>query len=544
MFINNYDFLLLVFMDITPVSSVSSPLHSSGASGSSPFSVGMFRDSESSVSLSEGEASGGVLRPKILVIQNYAGTGGTEGVAEQIIEHGSCEYSFCELVSSVLRFTGGGGKPLFTQAAEVYSMDKGEVRKETEITTFQRDSFEIREGGGERPDIKVKSREISLKTGPIGERIKKLVQEKGVGSYYNLERAARTISSSVVGILDTDMTLHGETKELLKKIIEKDRPDVIYVAQDHATRAIVEVAGEMRIPIVYGIHREDLSVTSSDLAKNECVAFNASASQSGIISKIVGCSTSVLENFASVGGNVSPDRFFVVENGVDFEKFKRQESSRVEFREANRIPVDAKVVAIAGRYSQEKDFFTFIRSAVASLKVNPNLHFVMCGNNVVSTNPELQSFLSDELNRAGLSGLRDQFHLLGFQNMPKVFSGSDVVVSTSVTESWGLTLLEGAAAGNIIVHSDVPGMNHAMKEVSEEFRVTRRVVEGESFGSVKSPKVTDECVAEFSNKILSAVEASEHSERVDRFVDRARACSIQATVKSYEQVFRDAMGSL
>lgn len=527
-------------MDITPAPETPSLFSSRSSSPLSPISVGMFSDTRSSVSLSpEGEA----VKPKILVIQNYAGTGGTEGVAEQIIEHGSCDYSFCELISSVLRFTGGSGKPLFTSVAEVYSMDNGEVRKESEITTFQTDSLEIRKdetGGG---NVSVKSRDVCLKTGPIGERIKKLVRERGVGAYYNLERSAKTISPSVIGILNQDMTLHKETKELLKKVIERDCPDVIYVAQDHATRAVVEAASEMGIPIVYGIHREDLSVTSSDPAKNACVAFNAKASQTGAISKIVGCSTSVLENFASVGGNVSPDRFSVVENGVDFEKFKRQESSGLEFREKEGIPTDAKVVTIAGRYSQEKDFFTFIRAAVQSLKVNPDLHFVMCGSNVVRTNKDLQSFLNEELEKEGLSHLNEQFHLLGFQNMPQVFSGSNVVVSTSVTESWGLTLLEGAAAGNIIVHLDVPGMNHAMKEVSEEFRVVRRGVEGESFGSVKSPKVTDECVFEFSTKILQAVDASSDPDRAESFVDRARACSIETTVKSYEKVFRDAIAS-
>ncbi len=492
---------------------------------------------ESSSSFSSVEDS---TKHKVLIIQNYAGTGGTEGVAEQIIEKGTNTYSFCELVSSVLRFAGTEGSPIMTVSAEVFSMENGKLKKETEITTIKPDALVLADG-----KLTPKLRDIALKTGAIGERIKKKVAGLG-GRYYNLELAARTETTTTaltVGVLDDEFKLHEEAKKKLKIVILKEAPDVIYVAQDHATRAVAEVAEELKIPVVYGIHREDLSITSLDLQKNSCVLYNAQASRDERIEKVIGCSASVLENFRSVGGETAEDHFYVIENGVDFEKFQRSEDAREMFRTHNEIPLEAKVVTIAGRFSPEKDFFTFIRSAVQALKSNPDLHFVMCGSNVVPENAELQSFLNNELEKSGLISLASRFHLLGFQNMPEVFSASDVVMSTSVTESWGLTLLEGAAAGNIIVHSDVPGMNNAMKDASEEFRIRREEIPGETIGTIKSPKLTEACILDYTSKMLQAVEASKDPEKVRTFINRAKACSIDTTVKSYEMVFDQAIRS-
>jgi hypothetical protein len=223
---------------------------------------------ESSTSFSSLESSH---KNKVLIIQNYAGTGGTEGVAEQIIEKGTNTYSFCELVSSVLRFAGTEGKAIMTVSAEVYSMENGKIRKETELTTLKTDALKI-EGGKITPKL----RDVALKTGAIGERIRKKVEISG-GRYYNLELAARTETTntaSTVGVLNEDFKLHEVAKRKLKEVIIKENPDVIYVAQDHATRAVTEVAAELEIPVVYGIHREDLSISSPDLQKNSCVLYN------------------------------------------------------------------------------------------------------------------------------------------------------------------------------------------------------------------------------------------------------------------------------
>ncbi len=532
-------------MDPSRTPSSPSPTHSPDYDSASISPLGDERDSPDgggSVSALSFSSEGEIAPLRILIIQNYAGTGGTEGVAEQLIDGGKHTYSFCELISSVLRFMGTEGRDLFTTSAEVFTKDSSGTRKEIEITVMKEGSFERSEVAGS-PKLIPRLREVALKTGAIGERIIHKVRESG-GRYYNLELAARTekrAGALTTGLLDESHEIHETARQKLSDIILRENPDLIYVAQDHATRVVIEVAEELGKPVVYGIHREDLSTSSLDKSKNACVTYNASASKDGKIAKIIGCSTSVLENFASVGGEIDADRFHIVENGVDFQKFQRKEESRAKFRSDNGIAPHEKVITIAGRYSVEKDFFTFIRSAVQALKIDPTLHFVMCGSNVTSENRDLQTFLTTELERADIATLSTQFHLLGFQDMPQVFSGSDVVMSTSATESWGLTLLEGAAAGNIIVHSDIPGMNHAMKDVSLEFRVTREEVKGETIGTIKCPRLTDESIAQYTEKMLMAVEASNHPEKVKQFVDRAIACSIETTVDLYEKIFAEAV---
>ncbi len=501
-----------------------------------------------STSTSPGTLSSG--RAKVLIVQNYAGTGGTEGVSLQLVQNatGRIQYSFMEILCGSLRNIGKaspGGRAM-ERMQEVISTDPitGKVTREKEMVKFNFDlSGRISSSGRfERGSPRLDTQGVDLRTGKIGEQIRNTILEQG-GTYENLELAPRSATlsdgSKSVGILSSEspLVLHKASKARLMRSIQKERPDVIYVAQDHAARAIVEVAGELGIPVVYGIHREDLSLTAGGAEKIACVAYNAKASKEGRFASVIGCSPSVQDNFRSIGGD---DRSFrVVINGIDSKKYARNNETGTAFRIANKIPPTAKVVTIAGRYSPEKDFYTFVRTAVQALKEKPELHFVMCGNQVTPENMELFPFLQRELEKEGLANRISQFHLLGFQDMPAVFSASNVVMSTSSTESWGLTLLEGAAAGNIIVHSDVPGMSHAMKETTEgRFRVVR---ENSTETYQGQPLLTPHCITQFKDVLLDAVRASDDECLKQKFIARAKECDIQTTVEGYESAFLDSL---
>jgi glycosyltransferase involved in cell wall biosynthesis len=495
--------------------------------------------------------------PKVLMVQNYAGTGGTEGVSLQILENSSkrITYSYMELICGTIRTIGGSddSKKSIERIQQVVSYDpitqkqvaeqelvrfnfnlQGRISCSSKILDEKKLSI-IGRKDIPGPALDLDDKVFEIKTGKIGEQIRQNIL-KGSGAYRNIQLSAKSLQRDhAIGILKegNPQELNDDAKAEIKRALEEIKPDIIYVAQDHATRAIIEIGYGLKIPVVYGIHREDLSLTQGEAEKTACVAYNARASREGKFAAIIGCSPSVYDNFMSIGGGNK--KFKVIPNGIDSKKFARNGQKGKEFRRRNKIPLQSKVVTIAGRYSKEKDFYTFIRTAVQTLKENSGLHFVMCGSQVTEDNLELYSFLQEALTKENLSDKISQFHLMGFQDMPAVFSASDVEMSTSMTESWGLTLLEGAAAGNIIVHSDVPGMNHAMKETTENiFRVKR---EDSSEKYKDFVLVTEKCIQNFKEALLAAVEASNDKSVRHQFFLRAQQCDIKQTVKQYEDIF-------
>ncbi|WP_434655475.1 glycosyltransferase family 4 protein [Pseudomonas sp. R3-56] len=487
----------------------------------------------------------------ILFVQNYQGTGGTENIGNMLAQHNSgakgaqLKLSNATLIDVTLK--GDGSKfPLHNHITQ--TDQNGITRTTLEVIAWDSNSnfSDIQSQAGRhigRGPFGLAIEKICLKNYFLNLGHKTTKSETTTNAQSNANRLDGVLIKSPDGF-----ELNPSAIATMKEAIEDAAPHVVYVAQDHATTLVTEAIKQLndvrpigeRIGIVYGIHREDLSV--EDTLNNEkdfCVATNMRASY-GAIQVAVVCSRSAGQNYASVGGN--PYALKEVENGTDCEKFARNDKARHQFREQHDIPQGAKVITLAGRYSPEKDMTACIRiiSEVLQRPGNEAVHFVGCGAMLSSDNRDLQNLLKNTL--GDLQSLKERIHFLGFQDMPAVMSATDIVLSTSRTESWGLTLLEAAAAGCIAVYSDLHGTRNAMGRLAEDYSlcVKRQQAEKPDPLFPNYRMLSDESIGEFVDKLQEALALSEDPEARQAHLDRARETDISKMYDGYLEAFQQA----
>jgi glycosyltransferase involved in cell wall biosynthesis len=143
------------------------------------------------------------------------------------------------------------------------------------------------------------------------------------------------------------------------------------------------------------------------------------------------------------------ERRIVIPNGIDVRKFKPMGSGRELLRDELGVSEDALVVGAVGRYHPQKDFGCFLRAAASVVWGGVDVHFVLAGRGVDSSNHELMS-LASEL------GIVERLHLLGErQDISSVMSGLDLFVSSSDNEGFSNVLGEAMACGIPCVATDV-----------------------------------------------------------------------------------------
>jgi glycosyltransferase involved in cell wall biosynthesis len=485
----------------------------------------------------------------VLFVQNYQGTGGTENISKMLLEQNTSpngahlQCSNATLLDFSIKGTGNKFQ-IVNHVTEVGN--SGEQRTTTEAINWNKSTnfSDIQNNSGSH-----------IGRGQFGLKIEKICLKNyflNLG-HKTIETNTKTNNQENTNKLDGILikTKHGfelnpTALENMKAAIEDAAPQVVYVAQDHAVTLVSEAVKELnitrpageKIGVAYGIHREDLAVNDSDTnEKSYCVAHNMSASYDAIQVAVV-CSRSAGQNYLDVGGNSKV--MMEVENGTDCEKFSFNPAARQQFREENNIPQNASVVTLAGRYSPEKDVTAYIKIIGEMLKQseNENLHFIGCGSMISNDNIRLQALIKNSFGNE-YDTLKKRIHFLGFQDMPTVMSATDVILSTSRTESWGLTLLEAAAAGCIAVYPELPGTCNAMGDLANTYNLSVKREETEEIDPLfpQTKSLSNESIAVFVSKLQKALILSENQEAKERHVERARETDVSKMYNGYLTAF-------
>jgi glycosyltransferase involved in cell wall biosynthesis len=144
------------------------------------------------------------------------------------------------------------------------------------------------------------------------------------------------------------------------------------------------------------------------------------------------------------------DRTIVIPNGVDLERFRRDEEGRARLRSVWRVPDDAPLIGRAGRIDPQKDYPTFLRAAAIVLQRFPNARFVCVGGGPNSRVEELKR-LGNEL------GLSHRLIWTGpIQIMASAYSAMDIAVSSSAYgEGVPNVVAEAMACGTPVIATNV-----------------------------------------------------------------------------------------
>ncbi|WP_022948508.1 glycosyltransferase family 4 protein [Methylohalobius crimeensis] len=170
-----------------------------------------------------------------------------------------------------------------------------------------------------------------------------------------------------------------------------------------------------------------------------------------------------------------------VSNGVNLAAFRSGDGKRV-YMELG-IPQNASLVTFVGGISKRKSPIDFARAAVMIHRQRPDVHFLLAGS---TNDPVLEKNIRDLLKQARLN---DCFHILGFRSdVANLLAAAKVHVSTSLQESFGLTLIEAMASYKPVVATRCGG--------------PEEVVADEETGFIVEPK-NPQAIAEAMLKLLN-----------------------------------------
>ena len=149
---------------------------------------------------------------------------------------------------------------------------------------------------------------------------------------------------------------------------------------------------------------------------------------------------------------VPKEKLRVFYNAIDATPFNRS-ARREEFG----FPADSKIVLYNARLSVQKGPEFFVRAAAKVAAKEPKARFIVSGTGDLL--PRLTE-LAVEL------GVADRMKFLGFtpyEEVPLLYAISDVYVLPSVSEPFGITVLEAMASGTPVIVSKTAGVSEVVK---------------------------------------------------------------------------------
>jgi len=184
--------------------------------------------------------------------------------------------------------------------------------------------------------------------------------------------------------------------------------------------------------------------------------------------KVIGVSEEIKDQLLNC--QIKNHKIEVISNGIDIERFNKNFSVN-GLRSSFGIGNKDLVVIIVGRLSKEKGHEVFLKSAKEVAKKNDRVKFLVLGEGPLRGS--LQTLVKE-------MKMENKFIFAGVRNnMPEIYSISDVFVSSSYVEGLPITLLEAMAARVALIVTPVgavPKVVPTLVFLPGEFHGQRSVV--------------------------------------------------------------------
>lgn len=148
------------------------------------------------------------------------------------------------------------------------------------------------------------------------------------------------------------------------------------------------------------------------------------------------------------------DRVHTIANGIAFSGRDDAADAGAEFRRYHSIPDNAVVITALGELKLQKGQRDFVLAANEIVRTHPEAFFVMAGEE-----NSLDKRFRRELKRlVRVFGLEERFLWLGWlDDIAPLMAATDIFVSPSHSESFGLAILDAMAAGRAVVATGTDG---------------------------------------------------------------------------------------
>ena len=200
-------------------------------------------------------------------------------------------------------------------------------------------------------------------------------------------------------------------------------------------------------PVVWGIHNTTLEPGKSSATSIWSAKTCARLSRS-LPTKILCCSESARDIHRGLG--YAAEKMCVIPNGFDLGQFKPDAEAGRSVRTELGVPPAAVLAGLIARFDPQKDHHTFVRASAVLKDRRPDLHFVLCGDDITWGNTDLSRWIHE-------AGMRDRYHLLGRRDdLPRITAALDVsCLCSTYGEALPLVIGEAMACGVPCVVTDV-----------------------------------------------------------------------------------------
>ncbi len=239
----------------------------------------------------------------------------------------------------------------------------------------------------------------------------------------------------------------------LVHLIRTIKPDIVQTWLYHADligSAAACIA--TKAPIIWGLHHTISNSKSVKPSTWRIIKILRMLSKI-VPDRILCCSASAYQTHFAIG--YPTEKMQVIFNGVDTSQFIPNPFSRQILRQELGLAENTRLIGLFARYHPQKDLRTFLQAAAMLSKLHPEVHFVLAGEGMETSNADLKLVIA-------ASEMQAKLHLLGVrQDMPQLLSAVDLVTLTSsYGEALPMVLCEGMACGTLCVATNVGDVAH------------------------------------------------------------------------------------
>ena len=233
-----------------------------------------------------------------------------------------------------------------------------------------------------------------------------------------------------------------------KKLLLRFSPDVVHAHMVHAN--IFARLSRIFFPIPKLICTAH---SNNEGGKARMLAYRATHYLSDLTTNV---SQSASNSFESLGA-VPKNGITTIYNGIDLERFKRNEQANLEVRLALGLSDNDLMLLAVGRLHEAKDYPNLFHAIEILLKQDDehkNIHLFVVGDGDLRS--ELEHLITEKK-------LSTQVHLLGRRSdIPQLMSAADLFILSSSFEGFGLVVAEAMACQTYVVATDCGGVKEVM----------------------------------------------------------------------------------
>ena len=269
--------------------------------------------------------------------------------------------------------------------------------------------------------------------------------------YKEQEERFKKISNKIYYIpMSRNINIKKDLKAIkeTRKIFKKEKPNIVY-AQSSKAGAISRIALFLnsKVKKIYNSHGWYFN---ADIGNKKKKIFL-------IIEKILAITTNMIINISqneyetALKNKIAPQKkMCIIENGIDFTKFKNNDKYREETRKEYNIKNNEILIGVVGRLSEQKDPITSIKAFKKIHDKYKKTKIMFVGDG------ELKEKVIEYTRQNNIEN--DIIITDWVSNVEKYIPAFDIAILPSKWEGFGLVLIEYMACDKPIIASNVGGI--------------------------------------------------------------------------------------